>query len=74
MNKTSASARRRELKALIAEHGYASNAEDGKNLRVFAERVGYAHGSVRKWVANTKYFPSRHTLRTIRLLLTQPTE
>ena len=72
MNKTSAAARRKQLLALIKEHGYAPGAEDGKNLRAFAERIGYAHGSVRQWASDTKYYPSSHTMRTIKLLLSQP--
>jgi len=71
MNKTTQAARRRELIRLMHKHGYEADSEDGNNVRAFAEKVGYSYGSVRQWIANTKHYPSRHTLRTIKLLMSQ---
>jgi hypothetical protein len=70
MGKKALAARRQEFLSLMAEHGYSPGSEDGKNIRAFAERVGFDYGTARQWRCGSST-PSRHALRTIKLLLNQ---
>jgi len=70
MSKKAQAQRRKEFLSLMDEHGFSAGAEDGKNIRAFAEATGFSYGTARQWKCGSST-PSRHALRTIKLLLNQ---
>lgn len=64
MSKKAIAARKQEFQALLKQHG--------GNCREFATATGYSWGTMRQWKCGARV-PSRHTLRTMKLFLNQPT-